>query len=176
MKMNTFLKQTIFLFIMIGIWGCSESQKTETTQTDLMAEKGKEIFAVKNCGRCHTTGEESVKAEAPDLARAILAKDSSFIQTHLKLVETSKMPPIELTDAEIRALSHFIAGLHAQKYQTVSEEDADARCPVCSAPVSMAQAEAAQLTLTYLNKMNYFDCLDCLDTFKQAPGAYAMDY
>ncbi|MFQ5677427.1 MAG: hypothetical protein ACE5G1_16180 [bacterium] len=82
------------------------------------------------------------------------------------------MPPVELSAREIRLLSYYVAGLHRAKNPTVSKADADATCPVCYSPVSIAQARASKLYAKFLGKRYYFECQDCAATFRKAPEAF----
>ena len=82
------------------------------------------------------------------------------------------MPPIKLSDEEIRLLSYYVAGLHADKHATVSIDKADARCPVCHAPVLIAEAVQANLHVDYLGEDFYFECRECLDAFLRVPEAF----
>ncbi len=164
----------VILLTLIGsiLVGCVQSKQSESENFSELALRGKQIFEAKECGKCHYIGDEKVESEAPDLTDPFIANDSLFVQTHLKFVGLTKMPPIELTSREIDLLSFYVAELHRAKHPTVSEADADARCPVCYAPVSIAQAKANKLTGTFLGQKYYFECEDCLQLFRKYPVAF----
>jgi|GEM_PF-1582158 len=152
--------------------GCVQSKQPDPEGLTELAAKGKRIFEAKECNKCHYIGDEKIKSDAPDLTDPLIAIDSSLVQTHLRFVRLTKMPPIELTRREIDLLSHYIAELHRSKHATVSEAEADARCPVCYAPVSIEQAKANKLSGTFLGEKYYFECQDCLDLFGKYPVAF----
>jgi YHS domain-containing protein len=102
-----------------------------------------------------------------------LAGNEILVDLHLNNVDISLMPEVELSKEEITALSVYISTLHAAGQKIVSEEEADARCPVCFAPVSIKAAKAASLGYTFSGKEYYFECQDCLELFKQIPEPYS---
>lgn len=153
----------------ILLMGCS----TPKQEQDSVA-LGKAVFEKHECGKCHGASPEEAVMQAPDLSRPILANDSLYVQAHLKFTEESKMEPLELTDEEIRLVSSYIASLHASKQTPVPEEEADAICPICGVRVSSAMAMENNLQYEYLEKTFYFECQECLETFKSAPGVYAL--
>jgi len=156
----------------IAMLACSGSDSSTQQQFSKIALKGKNVFETHRCNECHYVGDEEVLADAPDLTDPFLANDSSFVQAHLKFVEESKMPPIEMTEEEMRQVSYYIAELHAAKHSATSEVEADARCPVCYAPVSTSQAEEENLVANFRDTRYHFECRDCLVAFKSAPEAF----
>lgn len=171
--------QLVFKFSLIGLFAlvlaaCTETQKEKSFVLSNNALKGKFIFEQKNCGKCHTLGDKGKPGKAPDLSRPILANDSLFVQTHLKFVKETNMPPIELTPEEIRLVSYYIAEIHAATHRMVDEENADTYCPVCYAPVNSEIARKSKLLLTYLGNTYYFECKECMNTFKEAPEAFLI--
>jgi YHS domain-containing protein len=150
------------------ILGCGRSDGSGRELSKL-AMQGKGIFELHDCSKCHYIGDEDVQGGAPDLASPFLANDSMFVRAHLKSIESSKMPPIELAENEIRALSHFIAELHRAKHPTISEDKADAHCPVCLAPVKI---DESRLSANFLGKKYYFECEQCQEAFQKAPEAF----
>lgn len=157
-------------FLAALLIGCSGAKNDNAGQFSRIALQGKKVFETKNCGECHSTGEPG-KKEAPDLSNAFIANDSMFVQAHLKFLDESKMPAIEISGQEIQLLSHYIAELHRANHPTVSEEEADTHCPVCYAPVSVESATKEKLFTTYLGDKYYFECRECLATFEKAPEA-----
>ncbi len=159
-------------FFVIAAMGCGQSRKAEQQQQAELALRGKQMFEQHGCNKCHYVGDEQVSAEGPDLTRPLLANDSSFVRAHLTFVEQSKMPPITLSDEEIRLVGRYIAGLHAAKQPPVPPGDADAECAVCYAPVSKKTAAANKLVGKVRGQSYYFECDECRDAFMRAPEAY----
>lgn len=161
-------------FIPVLLIGCSGTNEKDASKFSKVALQGKEIFENKNCGVCHPVGKPRENAEAPDLANAFIANDSMFVQAHLKFVDKTQMPPIQLTDGEIKLLSYYIAELHRAVHPTVPAEEADARCPVCYASVSIKKAKIEEFFTSYLGEKYYFECQDCMVTFEKAPEAFIV--
>ncbi len=107
-----------------------------------------------------------------DLTRPVIATDTMFVQTHLKFVEASQMPPIKLSEDEIHYLSYYVTSLHQLKYQHVAEENADTKCPVCQALIQKAVADSQNLSFVFADNKYYFECDECKYVFQQAPIAY----
>ncbi|MCA9735900.1 hypothetical protein KC799_27425 [candidate division KSB1 bacterium] len=157
---------------LVILFACSKSDKKDAA-ADPIAQ-GEEIYHAKKCAFCHENEEMLTKGEVKDLARPVIANDTMFVQTHLKFVNASTMPPVELTSQEIRFVSHYINHLHAQKNQTATAETADAKCPICGALVEKAEAIENGLSFTFEDSTYYFECAECLYVFQQAPAAYMM--
>ena len=170
-------KILVFGTILLTGWAamkvCHTGSKLSPESLSTTAQAGKEIFVAKECNQCHYVGDEEVASEAPDLLDPFLANDSLFVRTHLRFVELSKMPAVELTEQEIQAVSRYVAEMHRAKYPTVSREDADVICPVCYAPVSSKVAKQADLEFIYLKDRFYFECEHCLAAFRKAPEAFS---
>ncbi len=130
MKPQKYLFAVFMSIAFITFMGCVQSKKSVEANFSELALQGKQVFEEKQCSKCHYIGDEKVESEAPNLTHPFIANDSLFVQTHLKYVEEPKMPPLELTSKEIHLLSFFVAELHRAKFPTVSEAEADARCPV----------------------------------------------
>lgn len=162
-------------FAVLGLGACQQ-QPAESADLSQLALKGKRVFEQYQCGQCHYIGEEEVESDAPDLTNPFLANDSLFIQTHLKFVEDSSMPSVELTAEENRLVSYFVAELHAYRQERVSPDKADAVCPVCYASVSTERADAAGLHKMFLGESYYFECEMCLEAFRKAPEAFIELY
>lgn len=173
MKPQKYLFAILMSLLLSVLFGCNQTNKSqmELNLTEL-ALQGKQIFEAKECNKCHYIGDEKVKSEAPDLADPFIANNELFVQTHLRFVEQTKMTPIELTREEMRLLSHFVAELHRARNPTVKVAEADAICPVCYAPVSIAQAKANKLYGRMPDKKYYFECQNCFDAFTKAPEAW----
>jgi mono/diheme cytochrome c family protein/YHS domain-containing protein len=137
---------------------------------------GEKIFAEKECGKCHTTGDQTVEKEmkAPDLASVFLAVDTVFVKSHLRFIELSQMPSINLTPEEIDALTHYVASLHAKAKTDPNLEKPDGRCPVCGALLKIEQAKTAQLQASHADKVYNFECADCKRMFEMNPDWYAQ--
>ena len=169
------LPALLLVFVMV-LSRCGEkpSPSPEDQHLSAGALQGKTVFVAKKCGDCHILGDTTKvpKMPAPDLSSPFLANDSLFVRAHLKVLEETRMPPVELMPEEIRLVSLYIAELHAARHATVADADADARCPVCNAPVASTQAEERGLRLEYLGKVYYFECPKCKNLFIDAPEAY----
>lgn len=150
------------------IGGCKQSPP----QFSALALEGKQVFERHECAKCHSTSEARSDSAAPDLTNPFLANDSQFVQVHLKFVERTAMPPIQLTEKEIRLLSYYVAELHAARQPAIPASEADAICAVCYAPVSTARAREQKLSANFLGQDYYFECQACFDTFKKAPEAF----
>lgn len=151
---------------------CSKAEKEQHGQQEDAVALGKQVFENKKCGFCHEDQSMLASGKVPDLTRPIIANDSLFVLAHLKSVERSEMPPIRLTEQEMKLVSRYIAHLHAMKYATVTAAEADAKCPVCSAPVSTQEATEKSLTATYMDTTYYFECEQCIQAFQKAPMAF----
>lgn len=165
-----------FVFTLFFV-GCEGSSKDDITRLSELAMQGKDIFAGKDCGKCHSVGEMTAAYDTTkliDLSNPIIANDSLFVRTHLVFVQESKMPPIDLSQKEIRLLGHYIAELHAATHRTVADKKANRNCPVCYAPVSREDAIKQKLFVSYLNKTYYFECCQCKETFQKAPEAFLL--
>lgn len=169
-----YIQTLVVALLAFGLFvpACKKTQQSQGQKFQKLAMQGKEVFELKECNKCHYVGDSDVASPAPDLTDPILANDSLFVQTHLKFVEMTDMPPVELTPREVKLLSYYIAGLHAAKYATVTWDEADTFCPVCYAPVVIKQAKAEGLAAKFLGDMYYFECQDCLNTFKRSPEAF----
>lgn len=172
MKPLKLLAAVVLGLSVVATLACSGSDSSTPQQFSKIALKGKKVFETHRCNECHYVGDEEVLAEAPDLTDPFLANDSSFVQAHLKFVEDSKMPPIEMTEEEMRQVSYYIAELHAAKHSAMAEDEADARCPICYAPVSKTQAEEKNLVANFRETKYYFECRDCLVAFQSAPEVF----
>ncbi len=166
---SRFLLPVIFFAF---VCGCAADKVPHDEQFTAMASKGKAVFEERECGKCHYTGDEEVSSDAPDLLNPFMAGDSLFVSAHLKFLDESTMPALAMSDEEIRAVSHYVAQLHAARQPRISPKKADARCPVCRAAVSTETAAAKKLVYKYLGKYHYFECEACLKTFKSAPEAF----
>ena len=153
--------------------GCNHTkEELAVNQFSKLALQGKKVFDRHECSACHYIGNEDVESRAPDLTSPFLANDPMFVQTHLRFVELSRMPPVQLTDKEARLISYFIADLHAARQPVLNGAHADAMCPVCYASLSMKQAKANELFARFLGTTYYFECEECLNAFKKAPEAF----
>ncbi len=158
--------------IWVALSACREQEALHPPRLSPLAQEGKAVFEARRCGKCHYLGDEAVASEAPSLLDPFLANDSLFVETHLRFVQQTKMPPVELTPREIKAVSHYVAELHRARYPSVPPEQADALCPVCYAPVSSRLARKQRLVVRYLDEPFFFECDTCLETFKKAPTAF----
>lgn len=154
--------------------GCTKLDQENAPQFSQAAMKGKAIFEARNCGSCHAVNGTEVAKTAPNLSSPFIANDSMFVRAHLEFVEKSEMPPIDLSQEDMRLLSLYIAEIHRANHPSVPEEQADTYCPVCYAPVSMAQASADKLVSSYLGDKYYFECEDCMKAFEEAPEAFLV--
>ena len=137
---------------------------------------GEKIFTEKQCGKCHTNGISTVAAEmkAPDLTSAFLANDTIFVKAHLRFIELSRMPPLDLTAPEIEALAKYVAHLHAKTKTDPQLKNPDGACPVCGAPLKLARAQAEALQTTLADQTYSFDCADCKHLFERDASWYVQ--
>ena len=166
------MRTLMFVLLSLVLIACQKARQREEVALSPLARQGKEVFEAKECGKCHYVGDEVVSNEAPSLLDPFLANDSLFVATHLRFVEQTKMPPVELTPEEIHAVSRYVAELHRAHYRSALNEDADTVCPVCYAPVNSEKARSVDLWFQYLGQTYYFECQKCLATFKEAPTAF----
>lgn len=155
---------------------CRKGPSPESAAPQQEITLGEKIFVEKECGKCHTAGDQSVEKEmqAPDLASVFLAVDTVFIKSHLKFIELSQMPPIDLKPEEIDALTSYVASLHAKAHTAPNLKNPDGKCPVCGAPLKIESAKAAQLQASEAGKTYYFECPDCKRMFEMNPAWYAQ--
>ncbi len=142
------------------------------------AVKGKLIYEQNKCSRCHVAGENRMKVIegkevlVPDLTNPFIAGDSLFVSAHLKFVNETDMPAIELSNDEIHLVSTYVAEMHASLQPPIPASEVDSICPVCSAPVSSRLAREKEHWFEYLGTMYYFECGACEEVFKRAPEAF----
>ncbi len=155
---------------------CRKGPSPESAAPQQEITLGEKIFVEKECGKCHTAGDQSVEKEmkAPDLASVFLAVDTVFVKAHLKFIELSQMPPIDLTPAEIDALTRYVVSLHAKANTVPDLKNPDGKCFVCGAPLKIESAKAAQLHVSQGDKVYYFECSDCKRMFEMNPDWYAQ--
>ncbi len=170
---NKLLLTAVVLCLVAAVLSCgpANTDEQEKSRHSQLVAQGKDVFVKHQCDRCHYIGDEEVESEAPDLTDPLLANDSLFIIAHLKFVEASQMPPLQLTEQENHQLSYFISHLHAAK-QPPLEVEADNICSVCYAPVSMQKAKQRDLFVKFVGRSFYFECEACKTTFKKAPEAF----
>lgn len=177
MEQERYFKVVWMCLMIVCFIGCKQSSTSEEGKFSELALQGKQIFEKNECNSCHPTGETTTgDSLAPNLSHPFLANDSLFVQAHLKFLERTSMPPIELAEREIRLVSYYIAELHNSRLPELSEEEIDTYDPVCYAPVSIAQAKEAGLFATFLGKKYYFATRECLETFLKAPEAFLELY
>jgi mono/diheme cytochrome c family protein/YHS domain-containing protein len=157
-------------------FACRKGPSPESAALQQEITLGEKIFVEKECGKCHTAGDQSVEKEmkAPDLASVFLAVDTVFIKSHLKFIELSQMPAIDLKPDEIDALTRYVASLHAKANTAADLKNPDGKCPVCGAPLKIASAKAAQVEVSHGDKTYYFECADCKRMFEMNPDWYAQ--
>ncbi len=176
MKTNQTWRIALFLLLVVLLASCKKNESTENLALLELAEQGKILYKQYQCAKCHTEDRSAAKLEAanvaPDLSDPFLANDSQFVKVHLSFMERTVMPPINLSAKEIDALSHYVAQLHRDRHPGVPEEQADAYCPVCYAPVSSQEATKKNLVVLLGNDKFYFECGDCQAAFVKAPKAF----
>lgn len=128
--------------VVIFCFACSDKSALVPSALQKEIALGERIFAEKQCSKCHTNGESTVPPEmkAPDLTSAFLANDTIFVKAHLKFIELSIMPPLDLTAEETNALAKYVAHLHAKTRTDPNLKNPDGVCPVCGAPLQIARA------------------------------------
>jgi len=156
--------------------GCLEQNAPISGALEKQIALGKKVFAQKECGKCHggaglpsQGAAQQPEMKAPDLTSVFLAIDTVFIKAHLRFIELSQMPSIDLTQQEIDALAKYVASLHAKAKTDPNLQNPDGACPVCGAPLKMAGALQAE----YQGKSFYFECDDCKRLFERDAGWYA---
>jgi ubiquinol-cytochrome c reductase cytochrome b subunit len=74
-------------------------------------------FRQENCTSCHSVGDGGAKV-GPDLAKTSIRKNAAWMIQHFKnpskMVPGTSMPPIQLSDAQLNALSAFLLKLTPQ--------------------------------------------------------------
>ncbi|MGH7596669.1 MAG: c-type cytochrome [bacterium] len=164
--------------ISVAILGFTCQKKSASVSSARQEEitLGEKIFAEKECGKCHTTAASTTKPEmqAPDLTSAFLANDTTFVKAHLKFIELSNMPPLDLTQNEIKALAKYVAHLHAKTNTDPNLKNPDGVCPVCGALLKISKAQADDLQATHEGEIFYFDCADCERLFERDASWYAQ--
>lgn len=155
---------------------CRKKSSPESAVPPQEVTLGEKIFVEKECGKCHTAGEQAADEEmkAPDLASVFLAVDTVFVKSHLKFIELSQMPPIDLKPDEIDALTRYVVSLHAKANTAADLKNPDGKCSVCGAPLNQGQAKAAQLEVIHGDKVYYFECPECKRMFEMNPAWYAQ--
>jgi len=159
------------LFAMLAFTSGCDAPDQDKFQFTEAALKGKTIFESQACAKCHYVGDEEANGTAPDLANPLLANDSLFIRTHLTFVEESKMPPIDISQSDIRFLGNYIAELHTSKYAG-KVDNADSKCAVCNLPVNRDIAVNAKFYRFFGDRHYYFECEQCLQTFEKSPEIF----
>ncbi|MDZ7363271.1 MAG: YHS domain-containing protein [candidate division KSB1 bacterium] len=161
---------------MIFAAGCVEKNPPMSGALEKQIAFGEKVFVQKECGKCHVGAGLPVQAalqqpqmKAPELTSVFLAIDTVFIKAHLRFIELSQMPPIDLTQQEIDALAKYVASLHAKAKTDPNLRDPDGACPVCGASLKMAGA----LQTSYQGQSYYFECEDCQRLFERDAGWYA---
>lgn len=177
---KTLLCATLLLLLV----ACQPAKDSLPINTSLLsdeAQEGAKIFREKECTKCHTLGKsvitvvrQSKEVIVPDLTNPFIATDSSYVQTHLKFVEKTDMPPVPMNSEEIRLVSLFVAELHAATHGKLRPGEGDARCPVCNAGVLSTQAKEQGLWFQYLGSTFYFECEACKKLFAEQPQAFTM--
>lgn len=162
----------------VAIFACACQKQPASLPQALQREiaRGEKIFAEKQCGKCHTNGGSAVAAEmqAPDLTSAFLANDTIFVKAHLRFIELSRMPKLDLTPAEVKALTQYVAHLHAKVNTDPLLKNPDGICPVCGARLQAAKAQAASLYVVVDGQNYYFDCADCQRLFERDTNWYVQ--
>jgi YHS domain-containing protein/mono/diheme cytochrome c family protein len=176
MKSSSLVLFTAACAMILTSAACRKGSSPESAALQTPASLGEKIFAEKECSKCHTTGAPSVTKEmqAPDLASVFLAVDTVFIKAHLRFSELSQMPPINLTQDEIGALTQYVASIHAKAKTDPNLRNSDGVCLVCGASLKIDQAKAAQLEASYDGKTYYFECPDCKRLFEMNAAWYAV--
>jgi mono/diheme cytochrome c family protein/YHS domain-containing protein len=176
MKNSPLLVFTTACLMILLAFACRKGPSPEAAALQQEMTLGEKIFVEKECGKCHTAGDQSVVKEmqAPDLASVFLAVDTVFVKSHLKFIELSQMPAINLTPDEIGALTRYVTSLHAKANTAPDLKNPDGKCSVCGAPLKIESAKAAQLQASQGDKTYYFECPDCKRMFEMNPAWYAQ--
>jgi YHS domain-containing protein len=170
--MKYILSVTVILLSGLMLYtSCDTTGDKKQYQFSEQALAGKTVFQNKGCANCHKM-DDPANTLAPLLNHPLIAGDTVFVQAHLELTELSMMPPVDLTQKEIQAVSNYIAELHRASQPLADLKNADTKCPVCSAPVSKVEAGAKKLTLTFGDETYYFECGECLTTFESVPETF----
>lgn len=168
----------VWLFVIAGalLWtaGCHKTAGPEMSARQKEIARGEKIFAEKQCSKCHVDAAGLAKAEmpGPELTSVFLAVDTVFIKAHLQFIELSEMPALDLTPEEIGALTQYVASMHVKAKADPQLKHPDGVCPVCGAPLKIADAAAQGLQSHYEGKMYSFECADCKRMFERDAGWY----
>ena len=162
--------------ISVALLACQKKSSPISSARQEEISLGEKLFIQKDCGKCHTTagGTAQPERQAPDLTSAFLANDTTFVKAHLQMVELSNMPPLDLTASDIKALAKYVAHLHAKSKTDPKLKNPDGKCPVCGAPLQVAQAKTEALEITFAGKTYYFDCIDCKHMFEKDTHWYVQ--
>lgn len=155
--------------------GCNKTAGPVASARQKEITRGEKIFAEKQCNKCHVGAAGLAKAELPGpaLTSVFLAVDTVFIKAHLQFIELSAMPALDLTPAEIGALTQYVASMHVKAKADPQLKHPDGVCPVCGAPLKTADAAAQSLQSHYEGKTYSFECADCQRMFERDAGWYA---
>jgi len=84
-------------------------------QDPALVAKGRQVYAEKQCSRCHMIGDEGAKV-GPNLTRVGFTRDAEWLKRFLKDPKSvnprSKMMAFEGTEQELGALAAFLASLY----------------------------------------------------------------
>lgn len=151
----------------------AQAQKSKRSGDLSALERGEKIYKEKQCAVCHTESP-TAKMKSPDLTTVYTAFDTTFIKVHLRFVQETAMPPIDLSTKQTDDLALYVSHLHAQKYQKVRDQDADAKCPVCGALLKASDSAKENLVTRYNDRLYYFECTSCKDAFDKNPGWHIL--
>jgi mono/diheme cytochrome c family protein len=174
MKKHYLIGLAVLSSVAMLAFHCQEKPAPVPTALQQEIARGEKIFMEKQCGKCHIDSSSAVAAEmpAPDLTSAFLANDTVFVKAHLRFIELSNMPVLDLTVEEINLLAKYVAHLHAKTKTDPNLKNPDGACPVCGAPLQIARAQAGDLQMAHDGKTFYFDCADCRRIFERDAGWY----
>jgi YHS domain-containing protein len=178
MNYRCFIPGVLIMAVTALMCACTETSQRPALrgEQERLIALGEKVFQEKECGKCHptTSGVVDTTKKAPDLSSVFLAMDTLFVKKHLQFTELSAMPPIPLTPHEINALTQYIGVLHAQAHANPDLQNPDGICPICGAPLKIADAEANHLAVTYQGSKFYFECPDCKVVFERDPAWHSQ--
>ncbi len=152
--------------------GDAQSRKKKSVEPTSI-ERGEKIFVEKKCGGCHFP-KAGQPMTAPDLTTVYTAFDTTFIKVHLRFVQETSMPPIDLSARQTEDVAQYVSHLHAEKYQKVKDNQADGKCPVCGAFLKISDVTAENLMTRYNDRLYYFECKSCKDAFDKNPSWHLL--
>lgn len=111
---------TVVLLAVVAMGGCAKPQETATPE-----QRGSVTFELK-CQTCHKVNGQGGE-KGPDLSTTGAVRNRQWLETYLKnpfaINPKSKMPRVQMTDAEIKDVAAYLAGLKAGQEEQRGKTD-----------------------------------------------------